>query len=56
MCGICGIFEKNKDNQQLVEKMHQIIAHRGPDAFGVFQSRDVCLGTPAAEYHRFVYR
>ncbi len=44
MCGICGVFEKNKDNRELVQRMHEIIGHRGPDAASVYQSGDVTLG------------
>ena len=44
MCGICGVFEKHTDNRELVRRMHEIIAHRGPDAASVHQSGDVTLG------------
>lgn len=44
MCGICGIYEKNRDNLALVKKMNAILTHRGPDASSEYQSGDVCLG------------
>ena len=44
MCGICGIYEKNRDNSTLVEAMCRILAHRGPDAWSVYPSGEVCLG------------
>ncbi len=44
MCGICGIYEKDKDHRELVQQMHEIMAHRGPDAASVYQSGDVALG------------
>lgn len=44
MCGICGVYEKNRDNRALVERMNEILAHRGPDASSVYQSGDLCLG------------
>lgn len=44
MCGICGISEKGRDNQLLVEKMCQIIGHRGPDNTSIYKSDDIYLG------------
>lgn len=44
MCGICGIYEKAQDHQALVTDMCRILAHRGPDAWSVYQSGDVTLG------------
>ncbi len=44
MCGICGVYEKNRDNRALVERMNEILAHRGPDASSAYQSGEVCLG------------
>lgn len=44
MCGICGVYEKNRDNRALVERMNEILAHRGPDASSAYQSGDFCLG------------
>lgn len=44
MCGICGIFEKNKDNSSLMVDMLKIIEHRGPDDFSVHTYKDFCLG------------
>ena len=44
MCGICGIVEKNRDHGKLIEAMHGIIAHRGPDAAAVHHDGDFWLG------------
>lgn len=44
MCGICGIYEKGRDNQRLIEEMCAILAHRGPDASTNYHSGDVWLG------------
>lgn len=44
MCGICGISEKGRDNQLLIEKMCQIIGHRGPDNTSIYKSGDIYLG------------
>jgi asparagine synthase (glutamine-hydrolysing) len=39
MCGITGVFAKNATiSRERVEKMTSAIAHRGPDAQGVFSS------------------
>lgn len=48
MCGIAGIFDLKRrgveDLQQKLSVMGQLIAHRGPDAHGFWQSRDAALG------------
>ena len=44
MCGICGIYEKDRDNERLIKAMCDILAHRGPDASSVFHSGEVWLG------------
>ena len=44
MCGICGVYEKGRDNRELVTCMHALIAHRGPDSAAVYQSGAVTLG------------
>lgn len=46
MCGINGIYglEKLQDPLKLIHKMNESIAHRGPDASGVFHSKNVVLG------------
>lgn len=44
MCGICGIVQPNRDNRSFVEKMCQMLAHRGPEHSAVYQSGDTCLG------------
>lgn len=46
MCGIAGIFNFNKKqvDSELVKKMTDAIAHRGPDGEGVFTAEFVGLG------------
>ncbi|MEE9170354.1 MAG: asparagine synthase (glutamine-hydrolyzing) [bacterium] len=44
MCGICGVIERDADNSKLVRSMADLLAHRGPDDAGVYQSGDFCLG------------
>jgi asparagine synthase (glutamine-hydrolysing) len=46
MCGINGIFQKNIffDAQPVVQKMNKSLAHRGPDADGVFKDNNIVLG------------
>lgn len=46
MCGIAGILEKQprSASHQLIKKMTDAIAHRGPDGEGVFVQDNVALG------------
>jgi len=44
MCGIAGIFERGRDNRELMQKMLDIIAHRGPDNSSVFSTGNFTLG------------
>ena len=47
MCGINGIYSFKSTLQStssLVEKMNNSIAHRGPDAEGIFEDKNVVLG------------
>ncbi len=46
MCGITGIynFKKKLVDKKLLEKMTQVISHRGPDNQGVFVDQNVGLG------------
>lgn len=43
MCGINGVIgkEKNKDVSGILQRMNDSIAHRGPDAAGIWQN-DIC--------------
>ena len=44
MCGIVGIFGPNAAyHESLLEKMHNVLEHRGPDDLGVFFSDHVAL-------------
>ncbi len=42
MCGICGFV--GFDDQQLIERMCEIMVHRGPDDHGVFTDHGIALG------------
>ena len=46
MCGIAGIldFNKNTDTGQVIRKMTDAMAHRGPDADGFFVDGPIALG------------
>lgn len=46
MCGINGIYglEELKEPKELVARMNQALAHRGPDADGVYVNGNVALG------------
>lgn len=44
MCGICGIIGKSREKEQVLERMMQVIQHRGPDGSGAYLSRDAALG------------
>lgn len=42
MCGICGFV--GFDDQQLIERMCEIMIHRGPDDHGLFTGPGIALG------------
>lgn len=46
MCGINGIFgiESIADPESVVEKMNDALAHRGPDAAGIYRNDQLVLG------------
>ena len=47
MCGICGIYQKNSNKEELKQailKMNQSQSCRGPDDEGIFQSASIVLG------------
>jgi asparagine synthase (glutamine-hydrolysing) len=46
MCGICGLYDvqSHDDLGRTVRRMTQTIAHRGPDAEGMFVGEGVALG------------
>ena len=47
MCGFAGYFETDRvayDREGVIEKMSEIIAHRGPDSDGKFVDEQVALG------------
>ena len=44
MCGIAGIFQRHHDNSSLMDRMLNIIEHRGPDNKTVYSHNDFTLG------------
>jgi len=47
MCGICGIFAKEKitvQHRELISKMNSVLQHRGPDDQGEYFGENVALG------------
>jgi asparagine synthase (glutamine-hydrolysing) len=46
MCGICGLYglQSADDPERTVRRMTQTLAHRGPDAAGIFLDAGVALG------------
>jgi asparagine synthase (glutamine-hydrolysing) len=44
MCGICGYYGRNSFHQDELKKMTAALAHRGPDADGIYSDETVGLG------------
>lgn len=44
MCGIVGFIDKSKNKKKTIEKMADLIEHRGPDSSGYYTNDDVALG------------
>ena len=44
MCGIAGLLSKDSIDSALLERMHRVIAHRGPDDFGVWTDQEAGVG------------
>lgn len=44
MCGICGVFDKDANSLPVVEKMLDLLEHRGPDDATSFIFEDYCFG------------
>ncbi len=48
MCGICGftggLADRSKDRQAVVERMADVITHRGPDDSGFYVDDDIAMG------------
>lgn len=44
MCGICGVFSKESVDSNDVKRMVKLLSHRGPDGYGIFTAKNVCLG------------
>lgn len=42
MCGICGIL--GFEDKNLLRAMCDVVSHRGPDDFGVYIDKNICLG------------
>ena len=43
MCGICGMHGHGQD-KELIKRMTQVMAHRGPDQEGFYFGQDISLG------------
>lgn len=44
MCGICGFVGNTTDKPKIIEKMANLIIHRGPDDSGYYVDKDVSMG------------
>ena len=46
MCGIVGVYDANEKyiNQNILDKMTDVVSHRGPDGRGTFIKKSVGLG------------
>lgn len=44
MCGIVGIYQNKKIDQKVLDKMTDILVHRGPDSRGIYIDKNVGLG------------
>lgn len=44
MCGIVGFIDKSKNKKKTIEKMADLIEHRGPDSSGYYTDDEVALG------------
>ena len=44
MCGICGFVGKIDDNVKIIEKMTEVISHRGPDDVNFFVDDNISMG------------
>lgn len=44
MCGICGFTGEVTDRAKTIEKMTEIITHRGPDSSGFFADKNISMG------------
>lgn len=44
MCGIVGFIDKSKNKKKIIEKMADLIEHRGPDSSGYYTDDEVALG------------
>ncbi|MCQ2512454.1 MAG: asparagine synthase (glutamine-hydrolyzing) [Lachnospiraceae bacterium] len=44
MCGICGFTGQKTDYDQTINKMMEVITHRGPDSEGIFSDDYISMG------------
>jgi len=47
MCGICGIYDtyqRNRIDKEILQRMCDVLAHRGPDDEGIFVDKNIGLG------------
>ena len=42
MCGICGFY--GIEDKELLNRMMDVMKHRGPDEYGTYIGRNVCMG------------
>ena len=49
MCGICGIY--GQENKILIQKMLDVLKHRGPDGQGVYSDKNLTLGHSRLRYY-----
>lgn len=44
MCGICGFLGKADSRTKVIQKMTDLITHRGPDSSGYFVDKTISMG------------
>ena len=44
MCGFVGYISKEKNKENTIKEMNDLIAHRGPDDEGYYTDEDIALG------------
>ena len=44
MCGICGFTGELEQREDVIQKMTEVITHRGPDSDGVYMDDYIAMG------------
>ena len=44
MCGICGFTGQPEKREDIIQKMTEVITHRGPDSDGFFSDDYISMG------------